>query len=79
MARSVQYNFYVHPEKEKELKEFLDSFPKMVRSTFIKTAVLEAKNRNTGYQNMLVQPTPTVEEINELRVVSDFELDISEL
>lgn len=39
MSKAKQYNFYVNPEEEKELKEFLDSFPRMVRSNYIKTAI----------------------------------------
>lgn len=38
--RSKQFNFYVHPEEEKDLFEYLQSFPRMVRSSTIKTILI---------------------------------------
>lgn len=48
--RSKQFNFYVHPEEEKELYDFLQSFPKMVRSATIKAVLINYMNSETNRQ-----------------------------
>lgn len=82
MAKSKQYNFYVNPETEEELKTFLDSFPKMVRSYFIKSALVDKMNQSKGNENgfLFVSQESTEKEIKpELKNVSGFELDIEDI
>jgi len=50
MARkSKQFNYYVNPEEEKELFDFLEAFPKMTRSSYIKRLILSDLGKGDSF------------------------------
>lgn len=75
--RAKQYNYYVNEDEEKELFDFLESFPKMTRSSFVKELIKSHIN-GIDYKRTIVTKKKN-EHTNVLRTDVSFEIDDDDL
>lgn len=73
MARKAkQYNFYVNENDEPELFNYLESFPKMVRSSYIKRLILSDLGKGDTFP-LITSKKPLRSEAHS------FEIDIEDI